>query len=313
MIAVVDALRRPPALPPPGWYPDPWRQAWWRWWDGAAWTPYTDRGVGGATPTTGLVVGASAPAVGATRPVRAGASAPSLATAPPIRAGGIATLGLLGGMVLAALIGAVLIAAGLPASSPAVLLVSTAGLWTGMLGACVTATRRRGRGSLADLGLVRPRGAELGAGLGLGVATLFVVGRVATAIHALAPQLLPHGRSDITDPIRHYGLAGSLVILVIAVVGAPFFEELFFRGLVQGTLVARLGPVPGVAVQAVLFGLVHMTPDGGLGNVGTVIVITCVGVALGTIRAVSRRLAPGMVTHATYNAILIALTIATYG
>jgi RsiW-degrading membrane proteinase PrsW (M82 family) len=29
---------RPPAGPAPSWYADPWRQARWRWWDGAAWT-----------------------------------------------------------------------------------------------------------------------------------------------------------------------------------------------------------------------------------------------------------------------------------
>jgi Domain of unknown function (DUF4328)/Protein of unknown function (DUF2510) len=29
--------------PPPGWYPDPWREAPWRWWDGGAWTPHTSQ------------------------------------------------------------------------------------------------------------------------------------------------------------------------------------------------------------------------------------------------------------------------------
>jgi RsiW-degrading membrane proteinase PrsW (M82 family) len=34
---------QPPApapAPPPGWHPDPWRQARWRWWDGRAWTSH---------------------------------------------------------------------------------------------------------------------------------------------------------------------------------------------------------------------------------------------------------------------------------
>ena len=26
-----------------GWYPDPWRQAWWRWWDGGQWTGYVSK------------------------------------------------------------------------------------------------------------------------------------------------------------------------------------------------------------------------------------------------------------------------------
>jgi hypothetical protein len=28
------------AQAPASWYPDPWRQARWRWWDGASWTPH---------------------------------------------------------------------------------------------------------------------------------------------------------------------------------------------------------------------------------------------------------------------------------
>jgi hypothetical protein len=26
-----------------GWYPDPWQQAGWRWWDGKAWTAHTSQ------------------------------------------------------------------------------------------------------------------------------------------------------------------------------------------------------------------------------------------------------------------------------
>ena len=32
---------RAPALPPPGWHPDPWGQAAQRYWDGASWTQHT--------------------------------------------------------------------------------------------------------------------------------------------------------------------------------------------------------------------------------------------------------------------------------
>jgi hypothetical protein len=32
-----------PAAAPAGWYPDPYREAAWRWWDGRTWTAWTDR------------------------------------------------------------------------------------------------------------------------------------------------------------------------------------------------------------------------------------------------------------------------------
>ena len=51
---------------------------------------------------------------------------------------------------------------------------------------------------------------------------------------------------------------GALALLVLAVgAGAGVAEELFFRGYVQKRLVARWGPRAGVAVTAVLFGLIH--------------------------------------------------------
>ena len=81
------------------------------------------------------------------------------------------------------------------------------------------------------------------------------------------------------------------MIYAIAVVGAPFFEELYFRGLVQSTLTARWGFVVGIGVQALLFGLVHLDPENGWGNVGVFVMITLVGTMLGTIRHYTKRLA----------------------
>lgn len=274
----------PTVGPPAGWYRDPWAQAWWRWWDGTAWTGYTDRAV-------------PAPASVQHEP---GA---------PIRAGGIAILGFLVGLGCSTLIGVALLIAGMETTNPWFLVGSTAGLWFGLGGACVVAVHRKGTGRLSDLGLVRPRWLDLALGLGFGVAGLIVVGIVAAIIRALAPELLPRGRSDLTEPIRHGGTLGVIVIVLIAVVGAPFFEELFFRGLVQGGLITRWGTAAGVVVQAMLFGLVHLSPDAGWGNVGIFLMIATVGLGLGFIRRGFHRLPPGMFSHAVYNAIIVGIAI----
>jgi CAAX protease family protein len=268
----------PPA--PPGWYPDPWRHAWWRWWDGVAWTPYTE-----------LTVAA------AREPVEPG----------QLRAGVIAFLGFLVGMGLGVAIDIPLLLSGLSATDPAVLLGSSLGLWIGIGGSCVVAVRRRGTGSLRDLGLLRPRWVDAALGLGFGVASIIAVSIVAAALNAIDPDLLPGGRNDLTEPVKHGGVVGVLVVYLVAVVGAPFFEELYFRGLVQGTLAARWGPVVAMVVQALLFALVHLSPDNGLGNVGTYLIILTVGLGLGAIRRFSHRLDPGMFTHATYNAIIVTI------
>jgi len=271
----------------PGWYPDPWRQAWWRWWDGASWTAYTDQWAAPAAP---------APA----------------AEEPQLRAGGIAFLGFLAGIALSIVFAVVLALAGYSETDPAMLLGSSLGLWIGIGGSCVVAVRRKGTGSLADLGLVRPRWVDVGLGLGLGVASLIAVGFVAAAIEAINSDFVPGDRADLGDPIKHGGALGIIVVYLIAVVGAPFFEELYFRGLVQGTLTARWGVGVGIVVQALLFACVHLSPQAGWGNVGVFAMITCIGIGLGLIRHSSHRLPPGIFTHATYNAIITTILVARF-
>jgi uncharacterized protein len=278
---VSSSVTTPPV--PAGWYPDPWRQAWWRWWDGSNWTPYTDEWFP-AVPV------APEPGVG-------------------LRAGGIAILGFLVGIALSIAIDVPLLLLGYDATDPAVLLGSSIGLWTGLFGSCAIAVKRKGSGSLADLGLVRPRGVDVALGVGFGIASLVAVFIVAAILHAISPDLLPGGRSDFGEPVEDGGVLGILVIYLIAVVGAPFFEELYFRGLVQGGLSARWGIAAGLIVQAMLFAFVHLNPENGLGNVGTFLIIGTVGTGLGAIRLLTHRLPPGIFTHATYNAIIVTIAV----
>jgi membrane protease YdiL (CAAX protease family) len=267
---------------PPGWYPDPWRQAWWRWWDGVSWTGYTDQWNAAARPASERT---------------------------QLRAGGIAILGFLVGLALSVAIDIALLLAGYSTTDPAVLLGSTIGLWIGLGGSCVVAVRRNGTGSMADLGLVRPRWVDAALGLGLGIGGVIVVGMIAAALEVINSDLVPKGRSDLAQPVHDGGALGVIVVYFIAVVGAPFFEELYFRGLVQGGLTARWGVGIGLVVQALLFGVVHLNPEAGWGNVGTFVIISTVGIGLGTIRHLSRRLPPSIFTHATYNAIIVTIAL----
>jgi protease PrsW len=46
---MIPATSPPPPPPAPGWFPDPWRQAPWRWWDGRGWTAHVGGAPGQAT------------------------------------------------------------------------------------------------------------------------------------------------------------------------------------------------------------------------------------------------------------------------
>jgi membrane protease YdiL (CAAX protease family) len=94
------------------------------------------------------------------------------------------------------------------------------------------------------------------------------------------------------------------------VIGAPFVEELFFRGLLMSGFVDRFGPALGIILQAVVFGLVHLGPTDARGNLGVFFLIAPVGAVLGVLRYCYKRLGTGMVTHAVYNAIIITIVLA---
>jgi membrane protease YdiL (CAAX protease family) len=97
--------------------------------------------------------------------------------------------------------------------------------------------------------------------------------------------------------------------LVLAVIAAPFVEELLFRGVVLRGLRSALAVVPAVALQAVLFGVAHVDPVRGSGNIGLVLVLAAVGAVLGTAAHLLRRIGPTMLAHAILNAVVMAIVL----
>ena len=180
-----------------------------------------------------------------------------------------------------------------------------------MFGACKLAVRKYGTGSLRDLGLFRLQLGDLGIG-----SLAALVARVGTLIIAVIVLLL-FSFDDLTRDTSVTNQAGvstfgAIVLIVVVVFGAPFFEELFFRGLVQGVLTRRYGGRIAILAQAVAFGLVHYQIGMTRGQVIlTFSMIMPVGFLLGCLRWRYERLGPGMVAHAVFNAIAVAITLAT--
>ncbi len=275
-------------FPPPGWYSDPWQVARWRWWDGQTWSGYTDHFYG-------------PPSIDAYPLVRPG----SVDETQPIRAGWTALLGALCGVALSFLVYVLCAPIGIGRGNPLVALAAQCGLWFGLLGACIVAVRRHGTGSLTDLGL-RVRWVDLAIGLGAGIAALIGVGRIASLLKLIGIEA---HRESLVDPLKR-GPLTVVVIFVIAVIGAPFVEELFFRGLLMSGLVNRWGAAVGITAQAILFGLVHLSRVDARANLGVFLLIAPLGAALGIMRHSFKRLGPGIFTHAVYNAIIVTIVLA---
>jgi hypothetical protein len=67
--------------------------------------------------------------------------------------------------------------------------------------------------------------------------------------------------------------------------------------------------VVAIALQGVLFGVAHVDPVRGVGNVGLAIVLSMVGVAFGAAAYLLRRVGPTIVAHACFNGFVMLLLL----
>jgi membrane protease YdiL (CAAX protease family) len=216
---------------------------------------------------------------------------------------------LLAGEVAAALAGqsGQLVAISKLAVPPEWYVVSTLfGLWVGFLAAPWFASRIRGTGNLVrDLGIrFRPIDV-IGILIGIG-------GQVIVAI--LYAPFIKHLKNFNGPTTKLTGGAhggGFLVIAIFTVFGAPFFEELFFRGLIFKGLLRflapkRLGPsaartiaiIGAVALDGLLFGLAH-------GEFEQLAGLAVFGAILAVVAYRTSRLGMNMVAHSAFNAVAV--------
>jgi membrane protease YdiL (CAAX protease family) len=147
------------------------------------------------------------------------------------------------------------------------------------------------------LGLRRPRSwaAALGACVVVFVGIIVVSNALDPFLHAGREQgLTPSG----WDSHRAGQYAANF--LVIAIV-APIVEELTYRG-VGYSLLADHGRWTAIVVTGLLFGLSH-------GLVQALPVLSAFGFGLAWLRSRTESVYPGMLVHATFNALALALAV----
>lgn len=175
------------------------------------------------------------------------------------------------------------------------------GLWTAMIGTALFVSRRYGSRSLRrDFGLVA-KPVDLGWGF-LAMAVGFIASSLVVA--AFANSRFAGTNTQILTGQKGNG-AGLVAVAVVVAVGAPFFEELFFRGFLRTALEARLGGHGAVWAQAAVFALAHLGEAGGLGNVSVLSALFILGVVLGYTAKLTGRLGAGMVAHGMFNLVAV--------
>ena len=174
-------------------------------------------------------------------------------------------------------------------------------LWLGLLGTPVLA-RRYGLDWSRQMGW-RMRGVDIPVGAFIGLALQLV------AVPLLYwPILRIFGDLDVEEPARELtGLAETpvevVLLVVMTVVMAPVGEEVFFRGLLQGALRDRIGPVWAVAIASVAFGITHF-------QLVQFPALVLVGAVNGLLVLRTGRLGPALWSHAAFNAVTVVVLLA---
>lgn len=207
--------------------------------------------------------------------------------------------------------GAALLALGFDGDAPGpvptrFVVVSAAALWAANVTALIVVSRRLGTASMVRDYAWRFRPADAW-GIPLGVASQFLlVNLVMLPLRLLFPgtfavEQVEKRARDLYDAATGVWLVALVVVVVF---GAPIVEELLYRGLIQGALVARLGARIGVIVAAGWFAVAHLAPTETPG-------LFAFALVLGWCRLRTGRLGLSVVTHVAFNAaglLAIALT-----
>ena len=168
-------------------------------------------------------------------------------------------------------------------------------LWVALLGVPLVATRLKGRRSLrTDFGFAM-RWTDIPIGLGLGLALQLALGILVQLLYPLLGLDLDRvgdSAEELTADATN-GLGVALVIL-IAAVGAPLFEELFYRGLFLRSVQRRFGDATAVVAPALIFGLVHF-------QLFDLPALVLFGVAMGVVTLRVGRLGVAIWAHVAFN------------
>jgi membrane protease YdiL (CAAX protease family) len=179
-------------------------------------------------------------------------------------------------------------------------------LWTGMIATCLFVSRRYGSRSLRSDYRIRFRPIDVLIAIGGAIVARVLSGLVALWIEHLNFVHLPVSTNPLVTS-SSIPAGGWIVLIVCTCLGAPFFEELFFRGLLQELLLERIGGFLSVALTAAVFATGHIFNAQGLAGVAYAMEILPAGLVLCCIKAAAGRLGSSMLTHLVYNASVLLI------
>ena len=171
------------------------------------------------------------------------------------------------------------------------------------LSAWILVRRRHDRG-LDELGIRwgKPGRVLLFGGLG-GLAALVISYGAYLLVFLIFYALTGRGPvSGESEMLKEMGTGTMVLTIVVTVILAPIFEELFFRGLFYPALRRRLGVRFAIILDGAIFGALHYQPI-------FMFSLIFVGMLLAYIYEKTDSLIAPIMTHAIYNLVVVMITI----
>jgi membrane protease YdiL (CAAX protease family) len=183
-----------------------------------------------------------------------------------------------------------------PADDPGALvdILAIVGTFSGYAMALAYVSRRRGTGSWRqDYGFVVHR-----------EDWWFVLAGVAlfaALITAILPLIvLVDEQQEAVDRLQDAGGAELAVLAIAALVAAPVFEELLYRGLLLRALLRRFDPPVAIAICGVTFGAVHLL-DFSTGTLARLPALIGMGIVSAIVAVRSGNLSRSILLHVGFN------------
>ncbi len=182
------------------------------------------------------------------------------------------------------------------------ILVALCSAWPVLFAGVLATSHRRRRPWQDVVGARTVRAVDLAA-LPVGVALQFAVG-IAYYLAGVRDDRVSGPARDLTDRAGGLGV-GFAVLAVFVVVGAPVFEELFYRGAVLQAVRRAFGPddapsgfdrrtLLAIAISSIWFGVIH-------GQLLQLPALVAVGVVCAAARVRTGRLSTAVLLHAGFN------------
>jgi len=185
-------------------------------------------------------------------------------------------------------------------ASPLVLMVTLLASWAALTTPALFASI--GRGFRSVVAWSRVRWVVLAGAFAAGIGIQFVLGFLAAG----ASEVLGIAPEESSNLGIFNGFSGSwfFVVIIVAVLGAPIVEELFFRGLSFSVLLPKVGVAGTIVITSVLFGLLH-TGGGStpIGNIMLVAITAIGGAVFGYVRYRFSSVIPAIFAHAGFNSV----------